>query len=115
MLQVRAEWKPIVASLGGLFQACGAAAGQPGRKREMDDNSKRLAALFWHLNKGDVSEAVAAALHQLCAVLDEGNYAHAAHIQVCRNALGVRSLGCAPRWMRAAMCTLPTSRCTAMP
>lgn len=69
-------------SLGGLFQACGAAAGQPGRKREMDDNSKRLAALFWRLNKGDVSEPVAGALLQLSAALGEGNYALAAHIQV---------------------------------
>ena len=71
-----------MASLGALYQACAHTASQPGRKREMDDNSKRLGGLFWRLSKGDVSDEVASALHQLCSALDESNYAHAAHIQV---------------------------------
>ena len=79
---MRADWKPIVASLGALYAACVPAAQQPGRKREMDDNSKRLGGLFWRLNKGDVSDDVIAQLKALCGALDERNYPHAAQIQV---------------------------------
>jgi len=79
---VRADWKPIVTSLGSLYAACVPAALQPGRKREMDDNSKRLGGLFWRLNNGDVSDDVIAQLKALCGALDERNYPHAAQIQV---------------------------------
>lgn len=48
----------------------------------MDDNSKRLGALFWKLNERQVSGHVAAKLLQLCAALDAGNWAAAAQVQV---------------------------------
>ena len=52
------------------------------RKREMDDNSKRLGGLFWKLNEGQVSQHVVAKLLQLCGALDQGNWPGASHVQV---------------------------------
>jgi len=53
------------------------------KKREMDDNSRRIGALFWKLNEGQVAPHVLQKLLQLCAALDAGNWPAAAHIQVC--------------------------------
>lgn len=40
--------QPVVAALKQLFSGVAAAqAGQHGKKREMDDNSRRLGMLFW--------------------------------------------------------------------
>lgn len=75
--------QPVVASLMGLFSSCEAAAGaHPGKRREVDDASRRLGALLWKLNAGEVTPGVAAKLQQLCAALDAGDYATAAHVQV---------------------------------
>ncbi len=36
------------------LQACEAAAGaHPGKRREVEDSSKKLGALFWKMNKGE--------------------------------------------------------------
>lgn len=75
------ELKPIVDSLRKLFQHCMSIA-PPAKKREMDDNSKRLGGLFWCLNKGDVSPTVAGKLSALCQALDAGDLTSAGHIQV---------------------------------
>lgn len=58
-----------------------AAAAGP-KKKEMDDNSKRLGQLFWKLNAQQVSDGVVGKLQQLCAALDAGDYATASHIQI---------------------------------
>jgi hypothetical protein len=52
------------------------------KKREMDDNSRRIGTLFWKLNEGQVVPHVLQKLLQLCAALDAGNWPAAAHIQV---------------------------------
>jgi hypothetical protein len=40
--------RPVVAALGQLFAGVAAAqGGQPAKKRELDDSSKRLGVLFW--------------------------------------------------------------------
>jgi hypothetical protein len=52
------------------------------KKREMDDNSRRIGSLFWKLNEGQVAPHVLQKLMQLCAALDAGNWPAAAHIQV---------------------------------
>jgi len=44
------------------------------RKREMDDNSRRLGGLFWKLNEGQVAQHVVAKVMQMCAALDAGNW-----------------------------------------
>ena len=54
----------------------------PARKREMDDNSRRLGGLFWKLNEGQVAQHVVAKLLQMVAALDAGNWPAAQHVQV---------------------------------
>mmetsp|Transcript_32134 Transcript_32134/g.91150 ORF Transcript_32134/g.91150 Transcript_32134/m.91150 type:complete len:1157 (-) Transcript_32134:57-3527(-) len=76
-----APLKPAVASLNKLFQHCSSVA-PPAKKREMEDNSKRLGVLFFHLNAGDVSPSVSGKLQSLCQALDAGDLATASHIQV---------------------------------
>ncbi len=77
-----ADMQPVVAALKGLFTTvAGALGGQPGKKREIDDNSKRLGGLFWRLNANDVSEGVKARLQQLSAALSAGDIAGATQIQ----------------------------------
>lgn len=66
-----------------LVEACGAAmAAQPARRREADDNSKRVGGLFWRLNAGQVSAPVQAQLVALARALDAGDLATASQIQV---------------------------------
>lgn len=82
-LQVPQAMRPVVASLSSLYNACAAAvAGQPSRKREMDNNAQRLGVLFWHLNAGSLSPGVADALRQICAALDARDYNTASTLQV---------------------------------
>ena len=73
----------MVASLRQLVEACGAAmAAQPTRRREAEDNSKRVGGLFWRLNAGQVSAPVQAQLAALARALDAGDLATASQIQV---------------------------------
>jgi len=80
--KVPGDQRAIVNSLNNLFNSCMPLANNPARKREMDDNSKRLGGLFWKLNEGQVSQHVVAKLLQLCAALDQGNWPGASHVQV---------------------------------
>ncbi len=73
--------KPVVAALRGLVQEVAAALG-PAKKREAEDNSRRIGALFWRINAGDVSPGVQAQLQQLSAALSAGDIAAAQSIQV---------------------------------
>lgn len=57
------------------------------KKREMDDNSRRIGSLFWKLNEGQVAPHVLQKLMHLCAALDAGNWPAAAHIQVGADSL----------------------------
>lgn len=76
-----------------LIPHAAAAACRPtAKKREMDDNSRRIGALFWKLNEGQVAGHVLPKLMQLCGALDAGNWPAAAHIQVRG---GLRAAGCA--------------------
>ncbi|KAK3253493.1 hypothetical protein CYMTET_37261 [Cymbomonas tetramitiformis] len=79
---VKEELKPIVASLTQLFRSCAAGAQAGSKKRESDDNSKRLGTLFFKLNLGDISDSVSAKLLQLCAAVDRQDYATASQLQV---------------------------------
>lgn len=52
------------------------------KKREMDDNTKKIGQLFWRLNARDVSEGVVPKLIQLCQAIDAADWHTANHIQV---------------------------------
>ena len=81
--KVSAELQPIVQSLRSLFDTCKSMSGQSGaKKREMEDNSKKLGALFAKLNAGDVSPGVVEKLKQFCAAISAGDLSGASAAQV---------------------------------
>lgn len=53
-VQVSPQVKPLLDSLRTLYQTCAGAPQMqaPNKKREMDDNSKKMGQLFWKLNAG---------------------------------------------------------------
>jgi protein transport protein SEC31 len=80
---VAAELRPVATSLVNLYQACESFAGaNPAKRRELDDASKKLGALLWKLNEGEISPSVAGKLQQMCAALDMGDFATVGHVQV---------------------------------
>jgi protein transport protein SEC31 len=44
----------VVRSLAALYEACLPLAATPAKKREMDDNSRKIGQLFWRLAAGEV-------------------------------------------------------------
>lgn len=77
---------PIITSLTRLFnetsEALGGSRANPAKKREIEDNSKRLGGLFAKLNSGDISKNASDKLLQLCQALDNGDFGTALQIQV---------------------------------
>ena len=86
MLTVPGHQMPIVTTLTRLFNetsdALGGSRANPARKREIEDNSKRLGGLFAKLNSGDISKNASDKLLQLCQALDNGDFGTALQIQV---------------------------------
>eukprot|EP01025_Chloroclados_australasicus_P033894 TRINITY_DN3466_c1_g1_i3.p1 TRINITY_DN3466_c1_g1~~TRINITY_DN3466_c1_g1_i3.p1 ORF type:complete len:301 (-),score=56.38 TRINITY_DN3466_c1_g1_i3:531-1433(-) len=81
--QVPADQKAIVTSILNLFNACEAGVqGNPSKKREMDNNSKRLGELFWKLNEGQVSSDVVSKFKELAIALDANDWSTATRLQV---------------------------------
>ncbi|KAF5833999.1 hypothetical protein DUNSADRAFT_9484 [Dunaliella salina] len=80
--RVPPDQQPIVASLVNLHASCTPFATNPAKKREMDDNSKKIGQLLWRLNAGEVSEGVVPKLMQLCMAIDAADWHAANHIQV---------------------------------
>lgn len=80
--KVAPEQRPVIASLNNLFNSCVPLVNNPAKRKEMDDNSKRLGQMLWKLNAGEVSPHVVQKLMQLCQSLDAGDLATASHIQV---------------------------------
>jgi protein transport protein SEC31 len=80
------ELKPAVATLTRLFNetsdALGGSRAPPAKRREIDDNSRKLGTLFVKLNSADLSPNASMKLVQLCQALDVGDYATALQIQV---------------------------------
>ncbi|XP_010938544.1 protein transport protein SEC31 homolog B isoform X1 [Elaeis guineensis] len=83
---VPAELRPVITTLTKLYhetsEALGGSRANPSKKREIEDNSRKIGALFSKLNSGDISPNAASKLGQLCQALDGGDYAGALHIQV---------------------------------
>ncbi|XP_057748761.1 protein transport protein SEC31 homolog B [Arachis stenosperma] len=84
--KVPAHQMPIVTTLTRLFnetsEALGGARANPAKKREIEDNSKRLGGLFAKLNSGDISKNASDKLLQLCQALDNGDFGTALQVQV---------------------------------
>lgn len=80
-----AHQMPIVTTLTRLFnetsEALGGSRANPAKRREIEDNSKRLGGLFVKLNSGDISKNAADKLLQLCQALDNGDFGTALQIQ----------------------------------
>ncbi|KAL1197597.1 transport protein SEC31-like protein B [Cardamine amara subsp. amara] len=83
---VPAHQKLVIATLTRLYnetsEALGGARANPAKKREIEDNSKKLGALFVKLNSGDISKNAADKLAQLCQALDNHDFSAALQIQV---------------------------------
>ncbi|XP_076901787.1 protein transport protein SEC31 homolog B-like [Bidens hawaiensis] len=83
---VPAQQRLVIGTLTRLFQetseALGGSNAAPAKRREIDDNSKKLGALFAKLNSGDISKNAAEKLGQLCQSLDRGDFTTALKIQV---------------------------------
>lgn len=86
MLTVPGHQMPIVTTLTRLFNetsdALGGSRANPAKRREIEDNSKRLGGLFAKLNSGDISKNASDKLLQLCQALDNGDFGTALQIQV---------------------------------
>ncbi|KAL1559573.1 transducin family protein / WD-40 repeat family protein [Salvia divinorum] len=78
--------KPVITTLTRLYneitEALGGPRANPAKKREIEDNSRKLGALFAKLNTSDISKNAAEKLMQLCLALDKGDYCTALQIQV---------------------------------
>ncbi|XP_052192454.1 LOW QUALITY PROTEIN: protein transport protein SEC31 homolog B-like [Diospyros lotus] len=83
---VPAPQRPVIATLTRLFnetsEALGGSRANPAKKREIEDNSRKIGALFAKLNSGDISKNAAEKLIQLCQALDNGDFSTALQIQV---------------------------------
>ena len=90
--------RPIVTTLTRLFNEVSAALGgsraNPAKKREIEDNSKKLGGLFAKLNGGDISKNAADKLLRLCQALDSGDFATALQIQVKQLQIMVLTQSC---------------------
>jgi len=84
--KVSAELRPVIATLTRLFdetsKALGGSQATQAKKREIEDNSRKIGALFVKLNSGDISPNVSSKLIQLCSALDSSDFATAMHLQV---------------------------------
>ncbi|MCO5588868.1 hypothetical protein L7F22_042828 [Adiantum nelumboides] len=83
---VPADLKPVIATLTRLYndttEALGGARATHTKKREIEDNSKKLGGLFERLNKADISPNARVKLVQICQSIDTGDYVTASQLQV---------------------------------
>ena len=63
-------------------EALGGSRANPAKRREIEDNSRKIGSLFAKLNSGDISKNAAEKLVQLCQALDHGDFTTALQIQV---------------------------------
>jgi protein transport protein SEC31 len=78
-------------------EALGGSRANPAKKREIEDNSRKLGALFANLNSGDISKNASDKLVQLCQALDSGDFSTALQIQVHFYKIHKLDLGCKTR------------------
>ncbi|PWA39647.1 WD40/YVTN repeat-like-containing domain, Ancestral coatomer element 1, Sec16/Sec31 [Artemisia annua] len=82
---VPAQKRTVIETLTRLCnetsEALGGSHSVGAKRREIDDNSKKIGALFAKLNNGDISETAAEKLVQLCQALDHCDFPTALKIQ----------------------------------
>ncbi|GLT39684.1 hypothetical protein SLA2020_138620 [Shorea laevis] len=81
-----AHYRPVITTLTRLFnetsEALGGSRANPAKKREIEDNSRKIGALFAKLNSNDLSPTASDKLIQLCRALDSNDFSSALQIQV---------------------------------
>jgi len=81
--KVSGDLAAITTSLRAMYDVCAqAAGGNPAKRKEMDDSSKRLAVLLFKANIGEVSSSVTEKLKSLAQALDMADYQSAQNIQM---------------------------------
>ncbi|XP_047342560.1 protein transport protein SEC31 homolog B-like [Impatiens glandulifera] len=84
--KVPAQQRPVITTLTRLFnetsEALGGSRAVPAKKREIEDNSRKIGALYAKLNAGDISRNAAEKLVQICQALDNGDFNTALQILV---------------------------------
>ncbi len=81
--KVAPDLKPIIACLTESYNICAKAyEGNPGKKREVLDNSRRLGILFFKLNIGDIKPTVKTQLLDLCRALSARDFPSASKIHI---------------------------------
>ncbi|UPR03903.1 protein transport protein SEC31 [Chloropicon primus] len=81
--KVDQQLQSAVAVLKESYQVCARALeGNPGKKREVQDNSRRIGILFWKLNNGDVKPSVKSALQEIAKALAGRDFATASKIHI---------------------------------
>ncbi|KAF7137600.1 hypothetical protein RHSIM_Rhsim07G0059800 [Rhododendron simsii] len=80
------QQRPVIMALTRLFnetsEALGGSHANPAKKREIEDNSRKIGALFAKINGGNISKFASEKLVQLCLSLDNGDFGTACQIQV---------------------------------
>ncbi|KAM0954325.1 putative transcription factor WD40-like family [Dioscorea sansibarensis] len=81
---VAADLKPVITTLTKPYhETSEALAGaNPSKKRQIEDNSKKIGSLFAKINSGDISSDAASKLCELCHSLDSGDFESALRTQV---------------------------------
>ncbi|KAL9675360.1 hypothetical protein QQ045_003562 [Rhodiola kirilowii] len=84
--KVPVHHKPVISTLSRLFnetsEALGGSRANPAKRREIEDNSKKIGWLFANLNSGNISQNASLKLVELCQALDNGDFIKALQIQV---------------------------------
>jgi protein transport protein SEC31 len=79
--KVPGEFAPVARAFVSLYQSVLPLAVNAIKKKEMEDNSKKLAALVWRLSNGEVGPALAPKLQQFAGALERGDLATAGQLQ----------------------------------
>ncbi len=87
-MQVPAEYQVTVTALRDLVRSIIANAGpSAGKKREAEDNSKKIGALFWRMNAGELKPEILDKLRALGSAIQSGNRDEANIIRVRRHSI----------------------------
>ncbi|KAF7139124.1 hypothetical protein RHSIM_Rhsim07G0060400 [Rhododendron simsii] len=82
----KSQQRPVIMALTRLFnetsEALGGSHANPAKKREIEDNSRKIGALFAKINGGNISKFASENLVQLSLSLDNCDFGTACQIQV---------------------------------